>query len=121
MTWRILLVDDDPFIRALITAHLADYDATVIEFGAAAPALAELLTNHYDLLITDLNMPGTHSGSWLLQQARERLADLPIIVITGDPLERHELPAADSVVTKPFHPDELLGEIWELLSYDRTA
>lgn len=118
MSWRILLVDDDPFIRALITTYLTDYAATVVEFDTAAPALTELLTNPYDLLITDLNMPGTHCGRWLIDQARGRLADLPIIVITGEPLERHELRAADAVVLKPFHPDELLGEIWDLLPYD---
>jgi len=115
MNWRILLVDDDPYMRALITAYLTDYATTVVEFEAAEPALAELLANPYDLLITDLNMPGARCGRWLVNQAREHLADLPIIVITGDPLERRELRAADAIILKPFHPDELLGEIWDLL------
>lgn len=115
MSWRILLVDDDPLIRALISAHLTDRAATVTEFAAAAPALVELLANPYDLLITDLNMPGIHDGVWLLNQAREQRAELPIIVITGASPERSELRAADAVVLKPFHPDELLGEVLELL------
>lgn len=115
MSWRILLVDDDPLIRSLITCHLAHRAATVVEFSTAAPAFAELLANPYDLLITDLNMPGIHDGFWLLNRAREQRAELPIIVITGDQPERRELRAADAVVLKPFHPDELLGEVLDLL------
>jgi CheY-like chemotaxis protein len=115
MPWRILVVDDNPLMRELIGCHLADLSATVIDFDAAEPAMAALLGNTFDLLITDLGMPGEHDGLWLLQRARHHLPELPIIVITGSPLEALDLRAADAVVLKPFHPDELLGEVLDLL------
>jgi DNA-binding response OmpR family regulator len=115
MAWRILVVDDDPLIRSLIYCHLAEHSAAVCEFDAAEPALDALLAGTFDLLITDLQMPGRRDGRWLLNQARHQLGDLPIIVITGTPPEGTELRAADAVLVKPFHPDELLGEVLDLL------
>ncbi len=115
MPWRILVVDDDALMRSLIGWHLAEFTATVVEFSAAEPALQALLADRYDLLITDLRMPGPRDGLWLLNQARSHRADLPIIVITGTPPAGPELRAADAIVLKPFHPDELLGEVLDLL------
>jgi len=110
-----MVVDDDPHTRFLVSACLADHTAAITEFGSAPPALDALHTSHFDLLITDLQMPGTHDGHWLLIEARRHFADLPIIVITGSQPENDELSAADAVVFKPFHPDELLGEVLHLL------
>lgn len=116
MSWRIMVVEDDPLTRALISGQLTDRASKVTEFDAAVPALTELLANPYDLLITDLGLSGEETGLWLLNRAREDLADLPIIVITGSSPDRRQVRAADAVVLKPFHPDELLGEVLELLA-----
>jgi DNA-binding response OmpR family regulator len=110
-----MVVDDDPLQRALIASHLAAHSATAIEFDDAVPALATLRTEHFDLLITELHLPGEKDGLWLLDQARHHLPDLPIIIITETPPERPHLRAADAIVEKPFHPDELLGNVLELL------
>lgn len=115
MSGRILLVDDNPLVRLLITTHLTDHVESVIEFDAVDPAFAELNTSTYDLLITDLELPGPRNGYWLLEEARTHHPDLPIIVITGSEPERGSLRAADAILLKPFHPDELLGSVLELL------
>lgn len=118
MARRIMVVDADPLVRALIGSHLAAHSATATEYDAAAPALAALRSDDCDLLITELHLPGEYDGAWLLDEARRYLPDLPIIVVTEDPPERSRLRAADAIVEKPFHPDELLGEVLELLGRD---
>lgn len=115
MAWRIMVVDDDPLMRSLINSYLAEHTAEIIEVDSAEWALKELLANPFDLLITDIQLPGSRSGLWLLNLARNHLADLPIIVITGTPPEESALQEADAVLIKPFHPDELLGVVLELL------
>lgn len=121
MSWRVLIVEDDPLTRALIRGLLGEFAAQIAEFDAAEPALAALLAEPFDLLITDIRMPGARDGLWLLNETRRHFEDLPIIVITGTPPEDCEFRAADVVVIKPFHPDELLGEALELLGDRRPG
>src|SRR5512134_674746 len=79
---RILVADDEASIRELLskTLALADYDVDVAQDGRAA--IDRLRSTHYDLLITDLKMPGM-DGLTVIREARRYRADLPIIIITG--------------------------------------
>jgi CheY-like chemotaxis protein len=115
MTWRFLVVDNDPLLRALIRSHLAEYATEILEADAAEPALALLLTNSCDLLITDLQIPGEHPGPGFLERARDQRPELPIIGMAETLPEAPENRLADAHLVKPFHPDELLGLVLELL------
>src|SRR5471030_2312389 len=79
---RVLVVDDEASIRDLLskTLALAEYDVDVAPDGRSA--LERLRIIPYDLLITDLKMPGV-DGLTVIREARRLKADLPVIIITG--------------------------------------
>lgn len=79
----ILVVDDDPQIRTLLT-DLFTHDGHEVEAAVdAQAALRLLLRNRYALLVTDLEFPGT-SGLELIHELRGRGMRLPILVISGN-------------------------------------
>ena len=79
---RILLVDDDPVVRALYVCVLQDAGAAVVSSGLAAEALQLIDFDAPDAVVTDLKMP-EHDGIWLLQQLKARLPDVPVIAVSG--------------------------------------
>ena len=83
MTNRILLVDDEPSIRVVLSAVLEDagYNVDVAEHGF--DALRKIQNAVPDLVITDLRMPNMN-GFELLAVLRERFPELPTIVISGE-------------------------------------
>ena len=87
---RVLVVDDEASIRDLLakTLALAEYDVDLAPDGRAG--LERLRMIPYDLLITDLKMPGV-DGLAVIREARRLKADMPVIIITGllDRSERH--------------------------------
>ena len=102
---RILVVDDEASIRDLLskTLALADYDVDVAPDGRSAVERLRMLA--YDLLITDLKMPGM-DGLGVIREARRLKADLPVIIITGFSTEASAIEAANlgvaGYLTKPF-------------------
>jgi len=79
---RLLVVDDHPANRALIADQLASlgFTADVAPDGEAALALLD--TRHYDLVLTDLNMPGM-DGYTLARRVRERVPSMPLVAVTA--------------------------------------
>src|SRR5581483_6315305 len=79
---RVLVVDDEASIRDLLakTLALAEYDVDVAPDGRSA--LERMRLYPYDLLITDLKMPGM-DGLTVIREAKRYKADLPVIIITG--------------------------------------
>ena len=79
---RILVVDDESAIRELLskTLALAEYDVDLAPDGRTA--LERLRIIPYDLLITDLKMPGI-DGLTVVREARRLKADIPVLIITG--------------------------------------
>ena len=78
----MLVVDDEASIRDLLskTLALAEYDVDLAPDGRTA--LERLRIIPYDLLITDLKMPGV-DGLTVIREARRLKADIPVIIITG--------------------------------------
>ena len=101
---RILLADDEATFLAA-TADLLRREGYVCdEVGDAAAALALVSEGHYDLLITDLEMPG-NADLQLVRDVGARSGGLPVIILTGYPSVRSavasiELPVA-AYLTKP--------------------
>ncbi len=108
---RVLVVDDEASIRDLLskTLALADYDVDVAHDGRAAIERMRLFS--YDLLITDLKMPGM-DGLEVIHEARRLNASLPVIIITGFSTEASAIEAANLGVSgylmKPFKMSTLL-------------
>ena len=108
---RVLVVDDEPSIRDLLSKMLtlADYSVDVAPDGQAA--LQQMRLNGYHLLITDLKMPGM-DGISVINEARRLDADLPVIIITGFSTEASAIEAANlgvsGYLTKPFKVPRVL-------------
>jgi excisionase family DNA binding protein len=79
---RVLVVDDEANVRDVLakTLAIAEYEVDVVADGPSA--LNRMRASAYDLLITDLKMPGM-DGLSLIEQARRLKSDLPVIIITG--------------------------------------
>jgi excisionase family DNA binding protein len=109
---RVLVVDDEASIRDLLakTLALAEYDVETA--SDAATALNRVRAAAYDLLITDLRMPGM-DGLTLVRQVKGIKADLPVIIITGFSSETSAIEAVNLGVAgylrKPFRVPEVLA------------
>jgi excisionase family DNA binding protein len=108
---RVLVVDDEPAVRTLVAKTLAacDYDVETAEDGPSA--LERMKTTSYDLLITDLKMPGM-DGLSVVREVR-RQSDLPIVILTGFSTEASAIEALNmgvaGYITKPFRLQKVLA------------
>ena len=122
----ILVADDDPGIRRLITQTLGGAGATVIEAEDAAKAEKILNSDlHIDLLLTDIQMPGPVDGLQLAIKRAIAAPQMPIMVITGSNAAmaraRKLLPRAIPLLTKPFDPDALVDAVAQQLEQIRET
>jgi EAL domain-containing protein (putative c-di-GMP-specific phosphodiesterase class I)/ActR/RegA family two-component response regulator len=81
---RILLVDDEASVLKLIKRRLESAGHDVTACGGGAEALALLAEHAFDVMVSDIQMPGV-SGLNLLRAVREHDLDLPVVLVTGDP------------------------------------
>jgi DNA-binding NtrC family response regulator len=108
---HLLIVDDESALRSAIAERLADQGFSVEQAASGEEALQRLTEFAFDILITDLRLPGIN-GREVLDAALERYPDIIAIVITGfgtvkDAVDAIKQGAAD-FVTKPFQFDALL-------------
>jgi len=118
---RILVVDDEASIRELLekTLAMSDYDVDTAPDGRTA--LERMRLYPYDLLITDLRMPGM-DGLTVIREAKRYKADLPVLVITGYSTESSAIEAANlgvnGYLTKPFRVSQVLGKTAKALGME---
>ena len=120
---RILIVDDDAGVRAMLADYLGSHGYAVVEADGGEAMRAALAAAQVDIVLLDLRLPG-EDGLALARQLRERHR-LGIIMVTasGDVVDRVvglEL-GADDYVAKPFDPRELLARIKSLMRRLRAA
>jgi DNA-binding response OmpR family regulator len=124
---RILLIDDDDSLRAMLRDSLVHYGFTVTEARDGREGLDLLDRGGIDLVITDIVMP-VKEGLEVLMELRRRQPPVKIIAISGggrssamDLLQTAALMGASKVIHKPFSHDELIIAICELLSDESLA
>ena len=114
---HILVVDDDPALRELLQAYLAENEFRVTAVASGVQMIAAFDREAIDLVVLDLRLPG-EDGMQLTRQLRERAA-VPIVLLTGKAEEADRVMGlelgADDYVTKPFSPRELLARIRAVL------
>ncbi len=104
---RILVVDDEPLIRAYVRGVLEDLGQCVVEAGSADEALLLLAIDGIKLVISDIEMPG-NDGLYLLAVIRSKFPKMPLVVMSGMTLPRRsEIPAGTEVLCKPFSEERL--------------
>ncbi len=104
---RILLVEDDADIRFCTTAMLQDMGHSVTEAGDAAEAIAHLGAGQFDVLLTDVSMPGM-SGSELAERALTHHPSLRVVFASGyAPDETKTRMANATFLQKPYDTEAL--------------
>ena len=115
---RLLLVDDDEGLRALLRTTFEVVDIEVDEAADARAAEQRVATNRPDVIVLDVMMPG-ETGIELCRRLKDDAAtcDIPIVLLTGSEggtLVASDAAGADAFVRKPFSPLELLAVVERL-------
>jgi two-component system OmpR family response regulator len=118
---HILVVDDDPQIRALLEEYLTENSLRVSAAADGKQMSAILADEAIDLVVLDLRLAG-EDGMAIVRTLRDQSA-IPIVMLTGvrdeaDRVMGLEL-GADDYLTKPFSPRELLARIRTVLRRDQ--
>jgi two-component system chemotaxis response regulator CheY len=121
MPARVLVVEDSAAMRTFLTAALESAGPFVVtEAPSGFEALKILPHGHYDLIITDINMPDIN-GLELVRFIRDsaRHGKTPLVIISTDgrsaDRERGIRLGADAYLTKPFSSDELMAVVRNVL------
>ena len=119
---NVLVIDDEDVIRELVMEILESAGHVVTGADSAERALALLETEEFDLVVSDVVMPGL-SGLELLEAVRAHTASLPVVLVTGagtyDTLSQALTRGAAGLVTKPFAHQDLQTAVADAL--DRAA
>jgi two-component system, NtrC family, response regulator AtoC len=111
---HVLFVEDEVALREVVAERLQEHGFTVVQVGTGEEALHELARFAYDIVITDLQLPGIH-GTAVIEAALERYPEIIGIIVTGYGTVRDAVGAikcgASDFVTKPFQFDELLHSL----------
>ena len=115
---KILVVDDDKNIRRTVSMALESLDYFVHTAFDGKDAMVQLTGDKYDLIITDLKMPGMN-GMELLEQAIAKYPEIKIVLISAhgtvdNAVEAMKLGAVD-FLQKPFTPKELRNIVHRVL------
>ena len=120
MTTRILIVEDEPAIRELVSVNLRHAGYIVSEADTAEAARIQIDNRLPDLVLLDWMLPG-QSGIDFAKRMRAdpRTRALPVVLLTaraqeGDKLQGFDV-GADDYITKPFSPRELLARVRAVL------
>ena len=116
----VLVVDDEAFVRILITEVLAESHYNVLEAGDGASALKILESDkRIDLLVTDVGLPGGMNGRQVADAARVLRKDLKVLFITGYAenavVGNGQLAPGMQILAKPFAMTSLANKVREML------
>jgi len=114
---RVLLIDDDPVTRELVSGMLERAGMRVREAGDGRAGLREMYARAPDLVVLDVEMPEL-DGWQTLERIRE-ISDVPVLMLTAREAELERVRGlrggADDYVVKPFGHQELLARVQALL------
>ena len=119
MAKKILLVDDDPRMRALMRATLGD-DFELDEAGDGKEALTHVQSDPPDLILLDVIMPGMDGlETCALLKRDPKTNSIPVVILTGQgsqlDVRQGKEAGADDYFIKPFSPTALLDKVYEVL------
>ena len=105
---KVLVVEDDPFVRDMAVAGLEDAGYVVTEAASGGGALRLLQAGiAVDALLTDIRMP--EANCWEVARAyRERFPDLPVLYVTGHAEQMQPVPGG-VILSKPYRMSQVIG------------
>jgi CheY-like chemotaxis protein len=117
-TGKVLVVDDEPFVRMLVADILDEAGFEVVEASNAQTALKRLeLAADVQVVFTDINMPPGMSGLELAEQVSQRWPKIGLVVSSG-----YERPSQNQIadggvfVPKPFRPEDITGAVHRVMA-----
>jgi two-component system chemotaxis response regulator CheY len=118
---RVLIVEDSAMTRSMIRAVIDDLgDIETVEAATGFEALKALPSDHFDMIITDINMPDIN-GLELINFVKkdERYQHLPLLIISTEKSDEDKRRGidigADDYLTKPFKPEHLQDKLRAML------
>ncbi len=122
---RVLLVDDDHGVRAMMNATLARKGFDVVAAASVTEALRLITTENFDVLITDLHMPDPGDGFTVVTAMRHSQPDALTLLVSGYPDVQRAMAAilleADEIIVKPFDVGRLAELVREKMVTRRPA
>ena len=117
----VLIVDDEPQIRSLVSHILSRQGFQVVEAANGRAALSTLhtLSGAVGLVISDITMPGL-GGAALSRRIKESFPKIPVLLLSANP-GPDDLAAGDAFLWKPFTQSALLREIGKLMEQPQCA
>lgn len=119
---KILVLDDEAYVRQLL-AEILTKEGHIVYLADGKNAETMLSTENFNLIITDLKMPGM-CGIDVLARAKQISPDAKLMVITGypskDTLDEGLQMGAEAYITKPFHVAELRTAVRRVLRSKRS-
>ena len=123
-TKRVLVVDDDPVVGLSFDRILTPKGYAVMSVRSGAEALERLAREDYDIVYTDIRMPGM-DGLEVARRIKASRPWLPVLIVTGYGNDENEAAAKDigvaSFLQKPLTPDTIEGSATEALSAKSAA
>ena len=115
----IIVAEDEPLIRMMISEILSDEGFEILEARHAEEALAILRdrANDVAMLFTDIQMPGEMDGLELVRRARGQWPWIALLVTSGKarPMAR-DMPDGSRFISKPYDPDHVVRQVRELVA-----
>jgi response regulator RpfG family c-di-GMP phosphodiesterase len=112
---RLLLVDDDPGLRALLRTTFEIFDLELDEADSAAMAARRISACKPDAIVLDVLMPGIDGLEYCRAlKSDPQTKDIPVVLLTGSDLSALQGSSADALMKKPFSPLELLAVVERL-------
>lgn len=117
----LLVVDDEPAVRSIVSRWVKAAGFSVAEAGSAGEALDKMAAAPAGIALCDINLPD-RNGLWLAAQLRRQFPDMALVMTTGyGPTALPSTFDADSIgyLTKPFSQDQLMQTLewamqWQL-------
>jgi CheY-like chemotaxis protein len=118
----VLVCDDEPALRMLVRETLSHAEYTVVEAGDGDEALERIRSDHPDLIVLDMMMPGRSGGDVLLElRSDPSTAATPVIMLTAraqaSDRAAMQLAGATHFLTKPFSPVGLAALVEDVLAH----
>jgi len=115
IAYKVLLVDDDDAVRAMMNATLGSMGFDIVAAASVTEALRCIATERFDVLITDLHMPNPGDGFTVVTAMRHSQPEALTLLVSGYPDVQSAMAAiqleADEIIVKPFE----VGRLAELL------
>ena len=125
VTHKILLVDDDDAVRAMMKATLERKGFDLVAVSSVTEALRHITTESFDVLITDLHMPNPSDGFAVVTAMRHSQPDALTLLVSGYPDVQSAMAAilleADEIIVKPFEVGRLAELVREKMNTRKPA